>query len=51
MQLVDRRAHPDPNAPANDSPDADAGKWIRDHTDKAVVVMARADLVKQLEEK
>jgi hypothetical protein len=41
MQLDQGRANLDPNASANKSADAGAGKWIRDHTDKDVVIMAR----------
>jgi hypothetical protein len=41
MQLRMGLANLDPNAPLRDSPDAAAGMWIRDHTDKDVVVMAR----------
>jgi hypothetical protein len=41
MQLEIGRYVLDPNSSANNSPDAAAGKWIRAHTDKDVVVMAR----------
>ncbi len=41
IQFDMARANLDPNSSANSSPDAEAGTWIRNHTDRDVVVMAR----------